>query len=492
MLIDCCIIVHGGTHLPDLTVVTPVFDNAGKNIVFFLASRGHHTDIGGSEGTSMPPNSTELWQEGVAIKTFTMIRNGKFDTEGIAKIFAEPGERVGCNSTQRLSDNITDLQSFAAANNKGAKLLNKLIDHYGQTTVHFYMDAVQANAELAVRKFLKDVRGKSPDGILQAIGYMDNSSRIHLQVRIREDGSATFDFTGTTVELYGNMNAPKALTYSGIIFCLRAMIGVDIPLNQGCLSPIDVILPKGCFLNPSDAAAVCAGNTHTSQRVCDTILQAFEAAAASQGCMNCVGFFGGESLDESGRTKGFAFSFGETICGGSGAGPTWHGAHAVHTHMTNTRITDVELMEKRYPVLMREFSIRRGSGGKGAFNGGDGCRRVYEALAPLSFSVITERRTTRPYGMRGGEEGSYGSNTWNRRQPDGSMRGVNLGQKNMVRMSPGDQLVMVTPSGGGYGTPAKELQNGVNEEHTNGEVKKAFLPRATGSLAIWEAGQADF
>lgn len=484
--------VHGGTHLPDLTVVTPVFDNAGKNIVFFLASRGHHTDIGGSEGTSMPPNSTELWQEGVAIKTFTMIRNGKFDTEGIAKIFAEPGERVGCNSTQRLSDNITDLQSFAAANNKGAKLLNKLIDHYGQTTVHFYMDAVQANAELAVRKFLKDVRGKSPDGILQAIGYMDNSSRIHLQVRIREDGSATFDFTGTTVELYGNMNAPKALTYSGIIFCLRAMIGVDIPLNQGCLSPIDVILPKGCFLNPSDAAAVCAGNTHTSQRVCDTILQAFEAAAASQGCMNCVGFFGGESLDESGRTKGFAFSFGETICGGSGAGPTWHGAHAVHTHMTNTRITDVELMEKRYPVLMREFSIRRGSGGKGAFNGGDGCRRVYEALAPLSFSVITERRTTRPYGMRGGEEGSYGSNTWNRRQPDGSMRGVNLGQKNMVRMSPGDQLVMVTPSGGGYGTPAKELQNGVNEEHTNGEVKKAFLPRATGSLAIWEAGQADF
>lgn len=481
-------IVHGGTHLPDLTVVTPVFDKAGKNILFFLASRGHHTDIGGSEGTSMPPNSTELWQEGVAITTFTMIRDDKFDEEGIARIFAEPGKRPGCNSTQRLSDNITDLQAFAAANNKGAKLLNKLIDHYGQSTVHFYMDAVQANAELAVRKFLKDVRARYPEGKLQSVGYMDNSSRIHLEVRIREDGGAIFDFTGTTPELYGNMNAPKALTYSGIIFCLRTMIGTDIPLNQGCLAPIDVVLPIGCFLNPSDAAAVCAGNTHTSQRVCDTILQAFEAAAASQGCMNCVGFFGGESLDDAGRTKGFAFSFGETVCGGAGAGPTWNGAHAVHTHMTNTRITDVELMEKRYPVLMREFNIRRGSGGKGAFNGGDGCRRIYEALAPLSFSVITERRTTRPYGLRGGEEGSYGANTWNRRQPDGSMRAVNLGQKNMVRMQAGDQLVMVTPSGGGYGPPVgKGEVNGTNGAQTNG-----FQPRATGSLAAWEAGQADF
>lgn len=478
--------------MPDLTVVTPVFDKEGKNILFFLASRGHHTDIGGLGGSSMPPNSTELWQEGVAIRTFTMIRDGKFDEEGIARIFAEPATRPGCNSTQRLSDNITDLQSFAAANNKGAKLLNKLIDQYGQKTVHFYMDAVQANAELAVRKFLKEVRKNRPEGKLNAVGLMDNSSRIHLEVSVREDGSATFDFTGTTPELYGNMNAPKALTYSGIIFCLRAMIGTDIPLNQGCLSPIDVILPKGCFLNPSDGAAVCAGNTHTSQRICDTVLQAFEAAAASHGCMNCVGFFGGEALDDLGRTKGFAFSFGETICGGVGAGPTFHGAHAVHTHMTNTRITDAELLEKRYPVIMREFSIRRGSGGKGAFNGGDGCRRVYEALAPLSFSVITERRTTRPYGLQGGEEGSHGANIWNRKQPDGSMRAVNLGQRNMVRMAPGDQLVMITPSGGGYGAPKGTVngKNGANG-HANSEVK-GFQPRATGSIAAWESTQAEF
>ena len=453
--------MSGGTHLPDLTVVTPVFDEAGKDILFFLASRGHHTDIGGSEGTSMPPNSTELWQEGVAIHTFTMVRDGKFDEDGIAKVFAEPGTRPGCNSTQRLSDNITDLHSFAAANNKGAKLLRRLMDQYGKATVQFYMAAIQSNAEIAIRNFLKDVRSRYPGGILNSTGYMDNSSRICLEVRIREDGSATFDFTGTTPELHGNMNAPRALTYSGIIFCLRTMIGADIPLNQGCLAPIEVVLPKGCFLNPSGEAAVCAGNTHTSQRICDTILEAFEAAAASQGCMNCVGFFGGEFLDEAGRTKGFRYAFGETICGGAGAGPSWHGATAVHTHMTNTRITDAELVEKRYPVLMREFSIRRGSGGKGTFNGGDGIRRVYEALAPLSFSVITERRTTRPYGLRGGEAGLPGSNTWNRRQADGSFRAVNLGQKNMVRMKAGDQLVVESPTGGGYG-PVVESSLRVN------------------------------
>ncbi|KAM0418807.1 hypothetical protein ACHAPT_012248 [Fusarium lateritium] len=441
----------GGTHLPDLTVVTPVFDEAGQEILFFLASRGHHTDIGGSEGTSMPPNSTELWQEGVAIHTFTMIRDGQFDHEGIAKIFAEPGTRPGCNSTQRLSDNITDLQSFAAANNKGARLLNRLMDQYGKKMVQFYMAAIQSNAETAIRGFLKRVRTQYPEGKLNAVGYMDNSSRICLEVRIGEDGSAKFDFSGTTPELHGNMNAPRALTYSGVIFCLRTMIGADIPLNQGCLSPIDIFIPEGCFLNPSDAAAVCAGNTHTSQRICDTILEAFEAAAASQGCMNCVGFFGGETVDESGRTRGFRYAFGETVCGGAGAGPTWHGASAVHTHMTNTRITDVEFVEKRYPVLMREFSIRRGSGGKGTFNGGDGTRRVYEALAPLSFSVITERRTTRPYGLRGGEPGAFGANIWNRKQKDGLMRAVNLGQRNMVRMKAGDQLIMESPSGGGYG-----------------------------------------
>ncbi|CAK7221350.1 hypothetical protein SEUCBS140593_004541 [Sporothrix eucalyptigena] len=452
----------------------------------------NHPDIGGFGGSSMPPNSTELWQEGVAIRTFTMIRDGKFDYEGIERIFAEPGTRPGCNSTQRIGDNITDLQAFAAANNKGSKLLSKLLDHYGRKTVHLYMDAIQTNAEIAVRNFLKEVKAKGPeDGILRAIGYMDNSSRIHLEVRISEDGSAVFDFTGTTPELYGNMNAPTALTYSGLIFCLRCMIGADIPLNQGCMAPIKVIIPKGCFLNPSDEAAVCAGNTHTSTRICDTIFDAFQAIGASQGCMNCVGFFGDENVDDKGQTRGFAYSFGETICGGSGAGPTFHGAHAVHTHMTNTSITDVELMEKRYPVLLREFSIRRGSGGKGAFNGGDGARRVYEALAPLSFSVITERRTMRPYGTRGGDQGSCGRNIWRRKQADGSYREVNLGHKIMFKVKAGDQLLIDTPSGGGYG-PLSQT-NGANSTHAhvNGD-RKGFQARAQGSLASWDSRQAEF
>jgi 5-oxoprolinase (ATP-hydrolysing) len=468
-------------------VVTPVFDINNKEIIFFLASRGHHTDIGGLGGTSMPPNSTELWQEGAAIRTFTMIRNGKFDEAETVRIFAEPAGRPGCNAAQKVSDNITDLQAMAAANNKGVTLLKNLIEQYSQPVVHFYMNAIQSNAEVAVRKFLTSCKQKFGTNTLSAIGYMDNSSRIHLNVTLKEDGSAVFDFTGTTPELYGNMNAPMAITYSGIIYCLRAMIGTSIPLNQGCLAPISIIIPKGSFLNPSGGAAVCAGNTHTSQRVCDTILLAFRAAAASQGCMNCVGFFGGESIGKDGNTTGFKFSFGETICGGAGAGPGWKGASAVHTHMTNTRITDAELMEKRYPVLMREFSIRRGSGGKGMFDGGDGCTRIYEALAPLSFSVITERRTTSPFGLEGGMDGERGSNTWVRRMEDGTTRKINLGQRNMVRMGKGDQLVMVTPSGGGYGVPGMNGEVG-QENFTNGAPHK----RAMGSVTNWESSQADF
>ena len=232
--------------------------------------------------------------------------------------------------------------------------------------------------------------------------------------------------------------------------------------------------------------------THTPQRVYDTILQAFKAAAASQGCMNCVGFSGGETIDEHGTTKGFAYSFGETICGGAGAGPTFHGAHAVYTHMTNTRITDAELMEKRYPVLMRGFSIRRGSGGKGLFSGGDGCRRIYEALAPLSFSVTTERRTTSPFGLEGGGYGDRGSNSWVRKMEDGSTRTINLGQRNMVRMGKGDQLIMVSPSGDAYGKSVINRANVVNGITGKVGVNGVQYKRAVGSVGNWESNQADF
>ncbi|KAL1311855.1 hypothetical protein AAFC00_001929 [Neodothiora populina] len=422
----------------------------------------------------MPPNSTELWQEGAAIHSHLMIRDNKFDEEGLTKIFAEPGLRPDCSGSRRLSDNFSDLKAQAAANNKGAILLHRLIEEHSLEKVHLYMNAIQTTAELAVRNFLikcQEQRGS----FFQTTETMDNSSTISLAITIRDDGSATFDFTGTTPELYSNMNAPTSITYSGIIYCLRSMIGSDIPLNQGCLAPIEIILPKGCFLNPSPHAAVCAGNTQTSQRVVDTILKAFEFCAASQGCMNCLGFFGGGNALPSGQDTGFAYAIGETICGGAGAGPSWQGASGVHTHMTNTRITDAEVLEKRYPVLLREFSIRKGSGGKGLFDGGDGVIRDYECRAPLHFSVITGSRTRRPYGMAGGEQGENGANYWVRKLPDGGERWINIGQKSMVGMQTEDRCVIYTPSGGGWGTP-------VGDAIVNGWKPVVQYPRAMGSV----------
>lgn len=355
------------------------------------------------------------------------------------------------------------------------------------------MNAIQQTAELAVRNFLLKCQ-KERGNVFRATETMDNSSTIELAITIRNDGSATFDFTGTTPELYSNMNAPTSITYSGIIYCLRSMIGSDIPLNQGCLSPIEIILPKGCFLNPSAHAAVCAGNTQTSQRVVDTILKAFQFCAASQGCMNCLGFFGGGHSTADGQHTGFAYAFGETICGGAGAGPTWHGASGVHTHMTNTRITDAEMLEKRYPVLLREFTIRRGSGGKGLFNGGDGVVRDYECRAPLQFSVISESRTRRPYGLNGGEMGENGRNYWVRRMPDGSERWVNIGQKGMVSMQAGDRCVILTPSGGGWGSPCDGSTVDKSAERITVErnVGISHHPRAVGSLNSWQQAQSDF
>lgn len=353
------------------------------------------------------------------------------------------------------------------------------------------MNAIQTTAELAVRNFLKQCQ-KQRGSFFKATETMDNSSTIKLAITIRDDGSATFDFTGTSPELYSNMNAPPSITYSGIIYCLRSMIGMEIPLNQGCLAPIKIIIPKGCFLNPSSQAAVCAGNTQTSQRVVDTILKAFEFCAASQGCMNCLGFFGGGGSTSDGQHTGFAFAFGETICGGAGAGPTWTGTSGVHTHMTNTRITDAEILEKRYPVLLREFSIRRGSGGRGLFNGGDGVIRDYECRKPLQFSVITESRTRRPYGLKGGGEGENGVNYWVRRQPDGSERWINIGQRGMVSMQTGDRCVIMTPSGGGWGRPGSmtDLDGPDLAADTTAEVEQHS--RAVGSVGAWQQSQLDF
>ncbi|KAJ3359215.1 hypothetical protein HDU91_004984, partial [Kappamyces sp. JEL0680] len=358
----------GGSHLPDITVITPVFENG--NIVFFVASRGHHADIGGISAGSMPPSSRELFQEGAAIKSFLLVRNGTFDESGITKLLLhDPAAHEGCSGTRCLKDNISDLKAQVAANHRGIQLVGSLILEYSLPVVHSYMNFIQENAHQAVSDLLKRTAAEFGTR-LHAVDHMDDGSPIALTITIDDqNGTAVFDFAGTGAEVYANTNAPKSVTYSAIIYCLRCLISLDIPLNQGALGPVSIKIPEGSLLNPSETAAVVGGNVLTSQRICDVVFRAFNACAASQGCCNNL-TFGKDARDDA---EGFGYY--ETIAGGSGAGKSWHGRSGVHTHMTNTRITDPEILERRYPVILREFSIRDGSGGVGLFNGGNGVVR---------------------------------------------------------------------------------------------------------------------
>lgn len=483
----------GGTHLPDITVITPVFESDDKTICFYTASRGHHMDIGGWKGTSMPPDSTELWQEGAAIKSFFLVKNNQLNEDGICELLLEPGKHRGCTGSRRLGDNLSDLKAQIAANTRGSSLIRALIDEYSKPVVHFYMEKIQQNAELAVRNYLKDTLARFGSEPLVAEDYLDNGSKMKVKISIDDEGTASFDFTGTSCEMYSNMNAPPAITYSALIYTLRLLIGRDIPLNQGCLGPTKVYIPKGTFLNPSEGPAVCCGNTLTSQRLVDLLLKAFSAAAGSQGCMNCFGFFGGG--DEK---AGFGFNYGETICGGEGATPISNGASGVHTHMTNTRTTDVEILEKRYPIILREFSIRNGSGGQGKFNGGCGIVRDWECRVPLTFTMISERRVHRPYGMEGGEPGEAGANYWVRPLPDGTYRWLSIGSRGQVDLQPGDRFVVHTPGGGAWGSPVSESQpdGHAPAKATNGLAKaignlvQEQYVRATGSIQAYADSQA--
>ncbi|KAL2919038.1 hypothetical protein HK105_201308 [Polyrhizophydium stewartii] len=449
----------GGSHLPDITVITPVFEQ-GK-IVFFVASRGHHADIGGIQPGSMPSNSRELYQEGAAIKSFKLVRDGHFDEEGITRLLRdEPAKYEGCSGTRCLRDNISDLKAQVAANHKGITLVKSLIREYGLEVVQTYMGFIRGSAELAVRRLLKST--PSP---LTAVDYMDDGTPIKLTVTInRDDGSALFDFTGTGAQVYGNTNAPRAVTYSAIIYCLRCMVNIDMPLNQGALAPIDVHIPDGTFLSPSETAAVVGGNVLTSQRLCDVIFKAFKACAASQGCCNNFTFGKGGKDEHGNVVEGFGYY--ETIAGGSGAGPDWNGRSGVHTHMTNTRITDPEILERRYPVILRRFGLRDGSGGNGRCRGGHGVVREIEFLERLQVSMLSERRVFRPYGLEGGEDGKAGLNVLMRRLPsaDGSTEPafleLNFGGKNAAEVQPGDRLRIETPGGGGWGTPVESASAG--------------------------------
>lgn len=400
----------------------------------------------------MPPNSTELWQEGAAIESEKVVSNGVFNEARMRELFLDaPSRFEGCSGSRNISDNISDLKAQIAANARGITLIQALIGEHGLATVQTYMLAIQRTAEFAVRNLLKEMYHKYGGKPLEAIDYMDDGTPIKLKITIDPDGSAVFDFSGTGDEVNGNINAPEAITHSAIIYSLRCMIDSEIPLNQGCMNGIDVRIPRPSILSPTRAAAVVGGNVTTSQRVTDVVLKALHACAASQGCLNNLTFGTNASVDDQGNTVP-GFGYYETIAGGGGAGATWHGESGVHTHMTNTRITDPEILEKRYPCVLRRFELRDGTGGKGRNRGGDGAAREIEFLAPVRCSILSERRVHRPYGMEGGEPGQTGLNLWlTKDEWTGQDRKVNMGGKGGVAMKTGDRVLIMTPGGGGYG-----------------------------------------
>jgi len=475
----------GGSHLPDITVITPVFINQGASskIAFFVASRGHHADIGGSVPGSMPPLSKSLAEEGAAIIAYKLCAEGVFDEQGITEIITKAGSR-------NLSDCLSDLRAQVAANNRGIALVRELIEETngGLQVVHAYMRFIQKAAEDAVRSMLVNVYHtkelQKVEGVLKSEDFMDDGTRIALSITIDPlHRSAVFDFSGTGSEVFGNTNAPRAVTFSAIIYVLRCLVREDIPLNQGCLTPIDVRIPEGCLLSPSPTAAVVGGNVLTSQRVVDVILRAFGACAASQGDMNNTTF--GDS----------SFGFYETVCGGAGAGPTWHGRSGVHTHMTNTRITDPEILERRYPVILRQFSLRKGSGGKGKFNGGDGViRELQFRRANLLVSVLSERRSLEPYGMAGGSNGSRGQNLLKRSTENAGSGAtataslLNLGGKASLMVQKGDTLLVMSPGAGGFG----DSNDNSGSSNRTSVHDGRFEPRAAGSLHSMHDTQRDF
>jgi 5-oxoprolinase (ATP-hydrolysing) len=425
---------RGGSHLPDITVVTPVFGEAGRSPIFFTASRAHHAEVGGIRPGSMPPDSTNLEQEGVLIRAFKVVAAGRERFDELARLLREA--RYPSRSPE---ENVADVGAQIAANRLGVERLEELMQRSGRETTLSYMRHIQDAAERKVRSCLAAIG----DGDYEWQDALDGGQPIRVCVQVRGDG-AVVDFAGTAPPIDGNLNANLAIVKAAVIYSFRCLIDEDIPLNEGVLTPIDLRVPE-CLLrppaaaNPADCHAVVGGNVETSQRVTDVLLAALGMAAASQGTMNNLTFGDG------------SFGYYETICGGAGAGPGWHGAHAVHTHMTNTRLTDPEVLEMRYPVRLVRFEIRRGSGGEGRYRGGDGAVRELEMLAPLEVSILSQRRLLRPFGLLGGGPGAAGRNLL-RRAASGELE--DLGPTAAVSVRPGDRLIVETPGGGGYGEPA--------------------------------------
>ncbi|MEG3917687.1 hydantoinase B/oxoprolinase family protein [Microcoleus sp. T3_A4] len=416
---------NGGTHLPDITVITPVFDGDSSLPLFYVASRGHHADIGGITPGSMPPNSTTVTEEGVLLDNLLLVSEGNFREKELLELLTA-GNFFVRNSAQ----NIADLQAQIAANKRGAEELLKMVEHYGLETVQAYMGFVQDNAEESVRRVIDVLQ----DG--EFTYPMDSGGQIKVAITIDKSArSAKIDFTGTSAQQSNNFNAPAAVCKAAVLYVFRTLVDDDIPLNAGCLKPLEIINPEGCMLNPRYPAAVVAGNVETSQNITDALYCALGVMAASQGTMNNFTF---------GNQR---YQYYETICGGAGAGASFDGTDAVQTHMTNSRLTDPEVLEWRFPVLLESFAIRANSGGNGYHRGGNGVVRRVRFRDAMTAGILSGRRVISPCGLNGGEAGKVGRNYVE--TVDGKVE--DLGSTASVEMQPGDVFVIETPGGGGYG-----------------------------------------
>ncbi len=414
---------NGGTHLPDITVITPVF--SASHPLFYVASRGHHADIGGITPGSMPPNSTRIDDEGILIDNFKLVKQGKFQEQELIKLLTS-----GQYPARNIEQNIADLKAQIAANEQGVQELQRMIGNYGLEIINAYMQHVQDNAEECVRRVIDVLT----DGSFAL--ELDTGEKIQVEITIdRHHRSAKIDFTGTSSQTHSNLNAPKAVCKAAVLYVFRTLVADNIPLNQGCLKPLEIIIPEGSLLNPQYPAAVVAGNVETSQNITDCLYGALGVMAASQGTMNNFTF---------GNEK---YQYYETICGGSGAGKDFSGTDAVQTHMTNSRLTDPEVLEWRFPVLLESFSIRQNSGGKGAFSGGNGVIRRIRFLEPMTAAILSSHRLIPPFGLQGGEAGKVGRNYLER--SNGIVE--ELGSTAMVEMNSSDVFGIETPGGGGYG-----------------------------------------
>ncbi|MFW5680307.1 MAG: hydantoinase B/oxoprolinase family protein, partial [Pseudomonadota bacterium] len=417
---------NGGTHLPDVTVIMPVFDHDGR-LIFLTGARAHHADIGGITPGSMPADSTHIDQEGILFDDFTLMEGGEIRLEALLDLL-----RSGPYPARNPEQNVADLQAQLAACHKGASELVRMVEQFGLEVVQAYMHHVQANAAEQVRRVLDRLH----DG--RFVYANDMGQECHVAVTIDHAARrAKVDFTGTSAQAANNFNCPAAVARAAVLYVFRTLVDADIPLNEGCLEPIELVIPEGSMINCRYPAAVCAGNVETSQWITNTLMGALGVMAAAQGTMNNLTY---------GNAK---YQNYETLCGGAGAGPDYDGTAAVHTHMTNSRLTDPELLELRFPLTLAYHRINHGSGGKGRHKGGDGTIRKLVFHEPMEVITLANHRIVPPFGLAGGEPGAVGRQ-WIERA-DGTVD--EMGGRDRRQVEPGDALVVQTPAGGGYGTP---------------------------------------